>query len=339
MSVEDLDDRQKIVVTGDITQVIRAGSQGSVDLTIVGNSGLELTGNLLGTTYNTTIADSVESVEVGGATPEAASIWKARNIVQVLDTILFPTVLASVGASESVSLSVSGESGNTEVGTNQVGNLTAAFSRGTIIDGDGTTNANPLVGAANLYTFTGTGISSTPQASNVLAIDVTIVFGSNNWAVTVDYDAGTGSYFDNKGNAGTNLDSDRVAGSTSDNSSSPTITGRYFIWYGVGGTTPTNSAEARALNSEFDTDNSFEFQTGSTETKFKILLPPGRTISSVIDLDALNADITSSYVLLGTLSVNDAGGTPRTYNQYEMNIGSPYSSNHRHSMTFTGTSS
>jgi hypothetical protein len=55
------------------------------------------------------------------------------------------------------------------------------------------------------------------------------------------------------------------------------------------------------------------------------------TISSVIDLDALNADITSSYVL-STFNVNDGGGTAVSYKVYTMTIASPYASSHRHSI-------
>ena len=65
------------------------------------------------------------------------------------------------------------------------------------------------------------------------------------------------------------------------------------------------------------------------------ILPPARTITSVIDLDALNANITSQYILVGTVSVNDGGdsGTARTYNLYEMTVGSPYTESHTHSVT------
>jgi hypothetical protein len=88
-----------------------------------------------------------------------------------------------------------------------------------------------LVGDATEYTFTGTGISSTAQASNELSVSNTIVSGSNNWAVTVAHDAGTGDYFDNKGNVGTNLDASRVSGTATDSASAPTITGIYPYFY------------------------------------------------------------------------------------------------------------
>ena len=120
------------------------------------------------------------------------------------------------------------------------------------------------------------------------------------------------------------------------NSSNRTITARFYRFYGANAATPTNSAEVRALSSsDFQTSNgnTFNLATGSTLTKFVIALPPSRTISNVIDLDALSADITASYVLLSTMEVLDAGGVSQTYNLYEMNIGAPYAASHNHQIT------
>jgi hypothetical protein len=199
-------------------------------LSIDANEGLSLTGAALGTVYNTTIGDAVTSIAVGGAPAQAASIWKGLTLVQALDTILFPTILASIQTAKSVVLTVSGASGIQEIGQTISRTLTAAFNRGLITNGDNTTGP-ALVGVATEYTFTGTGISSTAQAGNTLAVSNTIVSGSNNWAVTVAHDAGTGDYFDNKGNVGTNLDGSRVSGTATDSASAPTITGIYPYFY------------------------------------------------------------------------------------------------------------
>ena len=119
---------------------------------------------------------------------------------------------------------------------------------------------------------------------------------------------------------------------------STSLTGRYYRFYGAASATPTNSAQVRALPaSAFQTSsvNVFSLNTGAALTKFSVALPPARTVTSVFDLDALCADITSQYVCLGTISVNDGGGTgtARTYNLYEMNVGSPYSASHAHQIT------
>jgi hypothetical protein len=71
------------------------GPTGPSDLLIVPNSGLILNQTLpqeLSTIYNTTIDDNLASVTVGGASSAPASTWKSKNLVEVLDTILFPTL-------------------------------------------------------------------------------------------------------------------------------------------------------------------------------------------------------------------------------------------------------
>ena len=215
----------------DITDFTSAVVTAAPAPTTPSNSGLSITGNSLATAYNTAIADGVVSVSVGGAPAAPASAWKSKSLVQVLDDILFPTILASVGSAKSLDLAVSGTSGTLEIGTSVSRTLTATFTRGTITNGNGSANSNPLVGDATGYTFTGTGISSTAQAGNTLAITTAVVSGSNNWAVTATHAAGTGTYTDNKGVAGSNLNASRAAGSLTDSTSSPAITGVHPYYF------------------------------------------------------------------------------------------------------------
>jgi hypothetical protein len=215
----------------DFAAAVQAVSPSEPAPTTPANSGIAISGNSLATAYNTTVADGVVSVSVGGAPAAPASSWKSKNLVQVLDDILFPTILASVGTAKSISLAVSGVSGVLEVGSSIARTLTATFTRGTILDGNGSTNANPLVGDATGYTFTGTGITSTTQPGNTLAFTTAVVSGSNNWAVTAAHAAGTGSYFDNKSVAGTNLATSRAAGTATDSTSAPTITGVHPYYF------------------------------------------------------------------------------------------------------------
>jgi hypothetical protein len=118
------------------------------------------------------------------------------------------------------------------------------------------------------------------------------------------------------------------------NSSTVTVTSRFYRFFGAG-SLPTNSAQVRALpSSAFHTGAStFTFSTGTSATSFIVALPPGVTISSVIDTTNLNADITSNFVLTGTVVVVDAGGTNRSYNIYQYSIGAPYSSSATLSVT------
>jgi hypothetical protein len=119
-------------------------------------------------------------------------------------------------------------------------------------------------------------------------------------------------------------------------SNSLALTGLYNIFYGATATAPTNSATTRALPSSRFTNagNTWDLNTGATEIIFAVAMPATNTLVSVIDLDALNANITSSYIL-STFNVNDAGGTPVSYKVYVMTIGVPYASNHRHQITIS----
>lgn len=112
------------------------------------------------------------------------------------------------------------------------------------------------------------------------------------------------------------------------------LTGYFAEFYGPTAVVPTNSATARALPSNRLTNAGtvFLLNTGTVEVKYCIVLPPGKSIVSVIDLDALNLDITASYIS-SVITVNDAGGTPRSYTIYTMASATPYATNHRHQVT------
>lgn len=114
-----------------------------------------------------------------------------------------------------------------------------------------------------------------------------------------------------------------------------TVTSRFYRFYGPAAASVTNNTTIRALpSSAFQLAGAvFNLNTGTTQTKFIVCLPPGITIQSVIDLDAFNADITAQYVAKTSINVTDAGGTSRAYNIYEMNIGVTYSTSHRHQIT------
>lgn len=116
-----------------------------------------------------------------------------------------------------------------------------------------------------------------------------------------------------------------------------TITWRNKLFYAPASSDPITSNDVRTLGNEafYSGSTTFILNTGSILTDFYVALPPGKTITSVVDLDALNAVITASYVLLGTINVDDIGTPANTfaYNLYKMHIAVPYSSNHRHSIT------
>ena len=112
------------------------------------------------------------------------------------------------------------------------------------------------------------------------------------------------------------------------------VSGAYYHWYGSDTQDPTDSADIRALGSSFS--NSFTLNTESTNTKMIIAIPSTKNLVSVIDQDALNANITANYILSGTLSqVEDGGGNLVSYKVYVLSIATPYSENHRHNVTLS----
>ncbi len=120
------------------------------------------------------------------------------------------------------------------------------------------------------------------------------------------------------------------------NSSTITTTAYLYKFYGHTATAPTNSATVRALpSSSFDTGaTSFTLATGTTDIIFMVCLPPGRSITSVIDTDALGADITSQYVLQSSINVLDAGSVNAAYVIYKCTVAVTYGTSHNHVITY-----
>ena len=125
------------------------------------------------------------------------------------------------------------------------------------------------------------------------------------------------------------------------NSSNFIVTSLYNRFWGAVATLPASSVDGTAnrtyanlLSTAVKTNgtNTFTLVTGTTSNKFIVLLPPGITITSVIDTGNLNLNITSSYVL-STITIKDAGGTDRTYNQYLFNPAGVYPSSTNHVIT------
>lgn len=147
--------------------------------------------------------------------------------------------------------------------------------------------------------------------------------GNNSYSVDISYDEGA---------IDPQKDGVVPAGTVTGNRN---IVGAYRNWFGPNGISePNNGTEIRSLGYSYN--NSFTLNTGSTATIHVIAIPSTKNLSSVIDLDALNANITNSYVLSGTLTiVPDGGGNSVSYKVYILTIAVPYSSNHRHSITIS----
>lgn len=217
----------------------------------------------------------------------------------LLDDIFYPYVNPVF-----TSFSVSGQSTTVEVGTTLSGSKTFTW---------GITQNSGVVSTIDIYDITGlvTLATTTPndgsQAANVTAIQLNANASTQQWRGIGNNSSPSGTF----------------------NSSTFTVTSRYYRFYGAAAL-PTNSATVRALpSSAFHTGaTSFTFETGTSGSSFIVALPPGVTIASVSDLDALGADLTAQFVLTGTVNVLDAGSTNRAYNIYQYLADAPYDESH-----------
>lgn len=150
--------------------------------------------------------------------------------------------------------------------------------------------------------------------------------GANEYTVEISYSEGPIKN-DNFGNP--NSDG-RIPAGTGIGTNS--FSGSYNNWFGPNGNSePNNGLEIRDLNNSFS--NSFTLNTGNTALIHVIAIPSTKNLVSVIDVDALSANITANYILSGTLnSVPDGGGNNIPYKVYILSIASAYSANHRHNI-------
>ncbi len=127
------------------------------------------------------------------------------------------------------------------------------------------------------------------------------------------------------------------------NSGNFVVTSRFFRFWAPVAAYPANPLDgaanrtyALALSNAFKTPgaNTFVMPTGTVQNRFIVLLPPGVTLVSVIDLTNANTNITASF-LLSAITINDAGGTARNYNMYQYTNAIPYSSSANLSITTT----
>jgi len=118
---------------------------------------------------------------------------------------------------------------------------------------------------------------------------------------------------------------------------SSTITYLNYIFYGPTAGVPASSSDVRSLsNKSFTTalSNPFNLNTGTVYKDFTVAMPAALSITQVLDLDALNANITSQYVLsTGLTGVLDYAGITTNYDVYTMSQAVPYGTDHRHQVT------
>ena len=209
--------------------------------------------------YNTSIADAVTSIQVGGAAPTAASTWKTYTIVQALDAILFPTLgpsytLPTLSFSASVT-------GTREIGTtisqglsltgvkNDAGPFTQLrFTRdGSQISACTNPTRTNTANIAAQYGYSDPNNQNYSYA-NTYSDSFVVIAGSTTWAGDGNYSAGV-SKLNNKGGADSN--SAAVLSTTNPQSAqnnysggSGSVTGIYPYFWGVSSSQPTGSSIA-----------------------------------------------------------------------------------------------
>jgi hypothetical protein len=246
------------------TGVQGATGPAGAGFTVADNKGLSYSNNVLSTIYNTLVANQVNSVSVGGAAAAEAASWKAKSLVDVLDTILFPDLFPSY-VIPTITITHT-QSGVYEVGTpvNQTITVTATKNdagpftylsinrnNSSILDN----NNLGATGAASLENEYGYSNPNNPNNKYILT------YNNVSGAVTVDeivWDA-SGNY--SAGNVKKNnkgVDDSRPAEERSASapqaagsnfkSSSVSVSGIYPYFYGVSSTEPTGSSVAAQIS-------------------------------------------------------------------------------------------
>lgn len=228
------------------------------------------------------------------------------DLQDLLDDILYPPV-----SPEFTAFSVTGQATTVEVGEELTSTRTFTWS---IALGTGTVATIDIYDITDVSTLLAGTANDGSEVTSINTIQLNTNGATQSW----------------RGVANNTTPAETI------NSSPFTVTARFYRFYGPAAATPTDSATVRALpDSAFQTANAntFTLNTGTTHNTFFVALPPDRTIVSVIDETAFSTPITSEYIFVGTVDVEDAGATDRTYNLYRMTLGAAYAENHEHVIT------
>ena len=260
-----------------------------------------------------------------------------------------PTLQPTVQSPVKLALSSTPEASETaevEVGQDISLEIFADFSRGLIKNGTGTLNTNPLVGEVppvvgntGGYEFIDPTGTLTRQAAPVLNFaSYSVVEGLNNFLITANYQEGTGTYIDSKGNPSTVLDGDRAAGNVSNVLT--LLTGSRYGFWAIGANAdpdPTNSNEVRDFLTkqstggvvegggdtlDFNKLGEYQFAIPAGYESVWIAIPdiPGSNVQ-VILVESFGADVFSDFTEISTINVEGANGfTPIAYKLYRQTL-------------------
>ncbi len=250
----------------------------------------------------------------GGASPSTVTvngIAAGTNIAGMSYDALFQNIYAPAVSPFFTSFAITGQPTTIEVGT--------------------------LIAAGN-YTFTwginlGTGTVATIDIYNNTTA-ATILAGTPNDGSQVVALPGVSLTVDGQTQSYKGIGNNTTPPGTF-NSGNFVITARYVEFYGPTAVQAINSAQVRALPSTRFTSagTAFNMNTGTVQKIFQIAIPATKTLVSVFDATA-GFFITGSFTL-STFNVNDAGGTPVSYNVYTLNNAVPYASDHTFNIVTT----
>jgi hypothetical protein len=240
------------------------GTGGGASGTPGTNAGIAINSNVYSTIYNSAISDSLTVPNaVGGiAAGTTASSLKTKNIVQVIDDLLFPTVLPTY-AIPTISVSAS-QSGLKEIGStisqalsqthnkNDAGAYTSlVFKRGgTVINTVASPTGTGITANENQFGFTNPNNPNLSYSSSFTNSGFIVPAGVTTWTAEGTYNAGAAK----KNNKG--VDDSRSALVRSVNapqaastlvSANQNITGIYPYFYGKSSTQPTAASIASAI--------------------------------------------------------------------------------------------
>ena len=267
------------------------------------------------------------AVGASGANETIPAGTDLEAYIRTTRTTIFEPTIQNPSLSRSISGSMAREVGETLNET-----ITLTFNRGNILGKlvggiwNPGVSQNPRAGLATSYTIDG----NANGISNSRVVTRTLVLGSNTFGCSVNY--ADGPQPTNSASVNSATWSILPAGTLTFDL---TVTGFYRRFWGPVATASTTSAHIRALGSSAldNSSTAFTLATGSTHSIYEIAIPDTRTLVSVIDVDALNLNVTSNYVLTGLTTIKDIAGDDHTYKVYRMTNASPYSTNHNHNIT------
>ena len=217
--------------------------------------------------------------------------------------------------------SFTGNAGNSvEVGTNAK-TISLSFVRGNIVGDIDNGVWNPSLiqgrrlGGATKFWIDGidNGLSTTKNISKLTTL------GPNSVPIKVDYSEGDQP----KDSTGADFGIKESAGSLN---GTATWTGFYYRTAIAGNNAPTATDIRNNPTARRNSGGVINLPTGTTAKRFDVFVPQGSTLTSAIDVDNMNLNITSDFISQADFSGLDANGEVVIYKHYVKIIENPYTS-------------